>query len=340
MTEIDKIKATLSAHGYKYERNIGHGSFSSVMLCKSQKYDQTFAIKRAVKDRLTVSEYDTLISLIHPNIIRLYDSFEDESAQYLVMEYCENGTIRQKGALPYDKFIYYAKPILEALAYCHSKKIAHRDIKPENIFIDKYDHVKLADFGFSKQFDVSQPKTKEKCGSLMYLAPEMLQSREICPFKADIWALGITFFVMATGNFPFTCNNVEDLKKLIFFSDLNFASYNVDARIKFLVNKMATVNLQNRPTAEKLLGLPMFQSSFPSKNILLSEKYRKHSFSNGYRTPFTLTTPNMTENHQFSSDVEDNSKRVPLSNILSYRGISMYPQVQRNNRRFQPLRPA
>ena len=339
MIEVGKVQATLSSHGYNYEKYLGKGSFSSVILCKSHKYNHSFAIKRAIKNRLTASEYDTLISLIHPNIIRLYDSFEDDEAQYLVMEYCSNGTVREKGALSYEKFVSYAKQILEALAYCHSKKIAHRDIKPENIF-DQYDHIKLADFGFSKQFQ-NEPKTKEKCGSLMYLAPEMLQNHDICPFKADIWALGITFFVMATGSFPFVCNTVEDLKKLIFFSDLDFSRYQIDQRIRFLIKKMATLHLNDRPTAEKLLKLPMFSSVTPVKNILLTEKARKHSFSNGYRTPFTLTSnssSNFIEKNQYCSDGDDNSKRPPLPNILSYRGINLYPQIQRSTRRFS-LKP-
>lgn len=134
------------------------------------------------------------------------------------------------------------------------------------------------------------------------------------------------------------------LKKLISFSDLDFSKYSVDPSIRFLISKMAPINLVNRPTAEKLLTLPMFSPKIGSKNILLSEKYRKHSFSNGYRTPFTLcpsaTSPNMIENSQFCSNGEENQKRVPLTNILSYRGINIYPQIQRGNRRFQPLRPS
>lgn len=127
-------------------------------------------------------------------IIKLYDSFDDEIYKYLVMEYCSNGTILQKGKLTYDKFVHYSKQILEAISFIHSKKIAHRDIKPENIFIDQYDHVKLSNFVMAKEFQCDE-KPHEKFGSYLQLAPEMIQNHEICPFKADIWALGITFFI-------------------------------------------------------------------------------------------------------------------------------------------------
>lgn len=334
MIEVEQIQETLSSHGYDYKKYLGEGSFSNVVLCQSQKYKDYFAVKRAVKNRLTASEYNTLISLIHPNIIRLYDSFDDKEAQYLVMEYCSNGTLFQKGALPYEKFVCYAKEILEALAYCHSLKIAHRDIKPENIFIDKYDHIKLADFGMSKQFEY-EGKTKEKCGSLMYIAPEMLRNDEFCPFKADIWALGITFFFMATGRHAFQCTSREELKKMIFFGDLNFLDFPIDQRIRFLITKMTTLDLKSRPTAEKLLKLPMFSSTSTLKSLILTDKSKKHSFSAGYCTPFNLDSVRSGRlDNGFKSADDDIARQVPMSNIHSYRGINLYPQIQRNNRRF------
>lgn len=253
------IDETLSLHGYEYKDFLGKGGFSSVFLCQSQKYHQYFAVKRSRIHRLTEDEYNFLVTLNHPNIIRLYGSFHDEFAHYLVMEYCPNGTMKDKANLPYEKFVYYSKQILEAIAFCHSNNVAHRDIKPENIFLDRYDHVKLADFGMAKCFNLNT-KSSEKCGSLLYLAPEMLQYQEICPFKADIWALGITFFFMATGKYPFPHTNTEELKSLIFIGFINFDQYDIHPKIRYLLQKMLIKDHNYRLTARKLLELPVFHS--------------------------------------------------------------------------------
>ena len=169
MLNLESIKEVLSQHGYEYISFLGEGSFSSVFLCKSKKYNHTFAVKRSTTQQVTLLEYDNLMSLNHPNIIKLYDAFNDDSCQYLVMEYCSNGTIFQKGCLTYDKFVYYAKQILEALAFCHSNNIVHRDIKPENILLDQFDRIKLADFGLSKQFDISDESFQQLSSLLIIL---------------------------------------------------------------------------------------------------------------------------------------------------------------------------
>ena len=224
--EIEQAKQTIIEHGYEYKKIIGKGGFSNVYLCHSQKYNQDFAIKQAKKNKITRYEFNMLVSLNHPNIIKLYDFFEDDSSQYLVMEYCPNGTILQKGKLSYGEFIYYSKQVLDALEYCHSNKIAHRDIKPENILIDDYNNVKLADFGFAKNFD-EYSKSEEKCGTIKYFSPEMFLDKE--------------------------------LKQSILIGELDFFENKVDQRIQNLIIKMAQIKPSLRPTAKKLLNSQIFQ---------------------------------------------------------------------------------
>lgn len=250
-------KKTLSQNGYEYVQEIGSGAYSSVLLCKNLKYNQLFAVKKVAKHQMSAQEYEALVKLDHPNIIKLFSTFQDEESEYLVMEYCSNGTLSRKGKIDYTTFIFYAKQILEALAYCHSKQIAHRDIKPENILLDQYNYPKLADFGLSKSFSKEVTST-EKCGTLIYCAPETLIQNEISPFKADIWALGITFFVFATGKLPFQYKTREELIELISVGKLNYTDIKIDQRIRYLINKMIEKNPEQRPTAEKLLNLPIF----------------------------------------------------------------------------------
>lgn len=313
------IEETLSLHGYEYTQFLGKGGFSSVYLCQSPKYHQYFAVKRSKIHRLTEDEYNFLVTLNHPNIIRLYDSFHDEFAQYLVMEYCPNGTMKENGNLPYDKFVYYSKQVLEAIAFCHSNNVAHRDIKPDNIFLDRYNHVKLADFGMAKCFNINT-KSSEKCGSLLYLSPEMLQNREICPFKADIWALGITFFYMATGQYPFPHSNTEELKQMIYIGAIDFDQYELHPKVRYLLGKMLIKDHNNRPNARKLLELPIFQSvNSPAPNKGGNNKcisvFRTHS-------SFSLLKPKSLDasRHKFI-------KPGNINEIMTYKSGNKIPKL-------------
>lgn len=316
--EIDEIKETLLTHGYEYVKVLGNGPFSTVVLCNCKDTHQQVAVKREFKREISAYESDALNSLNHAHIITLYNSFTDDNYQYLVMEYCPNGTMHDKTNLSYNSFVYYAKQILEAISYCHSNKIAHRDIKPDNIFIDEYNHIKLADFGFAKQFD-DDMKSTEKCGSLNFLSPEILQSQEVCPFKADVWALGVTFFYMISGTNPFKGKTRKDLKQSIIYSEIDFSQYNFDTKIKFLLSKMLAKKPKNRPTIENLLSFNIFSSNLQKKTTMPTGFGRRNSYTTGF---VTLTFD--SNDFSFNSD-NKNLQKDPLS----YKNINFYPNIQR-----------
>lgn len=347
MTDIPYIKDFFYQHGYKYIDLIGEGSFATVFLCHCLKYNNLFAIKRVLKDEVVDHEIKSLISLIHPYIVKLYNTFSDENHQYLVMEYCPNGTLKQKSNLDYNKFIFYAKQILEVIEYCHSQNIAHRDIKPDNIFIDQYNHIKLGDFGLSHQFE-NEKYTNKKCGSLIYCAPEILEAGEVDPFKTDIWALGITFFYMITGTFPYpNCSN-EKLRMLISTCQLNFSEFNIDPSIKSLIMKMTSKNVLFRPTAQKLLKLPIFnplvQTKFSRRFSPNSKNFYKSKFSSSISLALASfatgshdvisTDDTNTDNTNNEIEIEnesDNGKRYKISKIHSLRSCDFFLNVSKNN---------
>lgn len=327
MDNIEQVKQILLEHGYEYKQILGQGGFSCVLLCHSLKYKFDFAVKRTAKNRLTIDEYNTLIALNHPHIIKLYDAFEDESSQYLVMEYCQNGTIKQKEKLNYEQFIYYARQLLDALSYCHLNKIAHRDIKPENILFDRYENCKLADFGIAKYFDID--KSDEKCGTIRYFAPEMFQNEEICPFKADIWALGITFFCMATGRYPFQHKSKRDLKQNILIGELNFSKYNVDKRIRFLILKMVQVNPNLRQSPDKLLSLSMF-----------SQSTKKLTSPLDHRNKHITSTRSMTFDAEMNSISNEYSQgSTHYTSLNSCKCISLFHSTTKTDKHYPTRKP-
>lgn len=319
MSKLQKIQETLEQHGYEFKKIIGSGSFSNIMLCQSKKYQQDFAIKRTSKYRITESEYNTIKSLDHPNIIKLYDEFEDDCAQYLVMEYCSNGTLKQKKKISEEKFIYYAKQILSAVSYCHSKNIAHRDIKPDNIFIDQYDKIKLADFGYAKKLNYNE-ESNELCGSLRCFSPEKLSSPSFCPFKADIWAIGITFYYMITGCFPFEAKYPEELKHYIIYDFIDFGILDIDSKIKYIIAKAVTKNPKLRPTAEELHKITLFSSKDDFSKKVLKNVYNPNIYS----------SPKINNNENVEK--KDNTY-ISHNNVKSFRFINNIRKPIRINHR-------
>ncbi|KAK5064739.1 hypothetical protein LTR84_000573 [Exophiala bonariae] len=142
----------------------------------------------------------------HPNIINLYDIWENRGELYLVLEYVEGGElfdyVSGNGALPEGEAVRLYRQIVAGLSYCHRFNICHRDLKPENLLLDSNRNIKLADFGMA----ALQPEGKwlnTSCGSPHYAAPEVVNGQQYRGDKADIWSTGIILFAMLNGFLPF-----------------------------------------------------------------------------------------------------------------------------------------
>lgn len=150
-------------------------------------------------------EIDIMKQLDHPNIIKLYETFEDTRNVYLVMEICEGGElfdrIIEKGQFSEAEARHIFTQIMHALNYCHKNKICHRDLKPENfLLLTKADDspLKMIDFGLSKFFDMKESakalSMTTKAGTPYYISPEVLKGDydESC----DIWSAGYLFSII------------------------------------------------------------------------------------------------------------------------------------------------
>ncbi|KAJ4369149.1 serine/threonine-protein kinase gin4 [Neocucurbitaria cava] len=166
--------------------------------------------------------------LDHPNIVRLYDIWENHNELYLIMEFVEGGElfsyIHEQGGLIEIHTVHIFRQIIAALIYCHRINIHHRDLKPENILLDRDTMtVKLVDFGMAA-LQPTGKKLTTPCGSPHYAAPEVIRTVSYDGAKADVWSCGVILYVLLTGTPPFNYSG-EDRHLKNLFQDIAAAKY-------------------------------------------------------------------------------------------------------------------
>lgn len=153
--------------------------------------------------------------LTHPNIVTVYEAEEDNGRYFIVMEYLEGETLRDRlqreGKVPLEEAIEIVEQVLEALIEAHSKGVIHRDIKPENIHLLPDGWVKLTDFGIARlKFEPSLTIDGQIFGTPSYMSPEQIMGHEIDE-RSDLFSVGIVFYEMLTGVKPFTGDSVVSI---------------------------------------------------------------------------------------------------------------------------------
>lgn len=198
---------------YEIIGRVGAGGMSDVYKAKDHKLNRNVAIKvlkkEYSKDKNFVSKFrveaQSAASLIHPNIVNVYDVGEDNGLYYIVMELIEGITlksyIQKKGRLSARETISIAIQIANGIECAHNNQIVHRDIKPQNIMISREEKVKVTDFGIARAAS-SNTINGNAMGSVHYISPEQAGGKYVDE-KSDIYSLGITMFEMITGKVPF-----------------------------------------------------------------------------------------------------------------------------------------
>eukprot|EP00999_Lentomonas_sp_LEN2_P002676 NODE_551_length_1374_cov_301.445068_g515_i0.p1 GENE.NODE_551_length_1374_cov_301.445068_g515_i0~~NODE_551_length_1374_cov_301.445068_g515_i0.p1 ORF type:complete len:308 (-),score=50.63 NODE_551_length_1374_cov_301.445068_g515_i0:123-1046(-) len=202
---------------YRIIKYINSGSLGNVYEVQHIFSLEHFAVKVIKKANLKPKETENIHreinihkQLKHPNIIQFVGHWETVDAFYIVTELCLGGDlldyVEAKAPLKEADAKKVAKAIVSALTYCRSKGVLHRDIKPENVFLgspNNFDKVKLADFGLAFQFqETEDPFLTKACGTLGYLAPEMM-CRQPYTHSADVYSFGVTMYFLLTGKLPF-----------------------------------------------------------------------------------------------------------------------------------------
>jgi serine/threonine protein kinase len=197
---------------YQLQRLLGVGGFADVYLGEHLHLGTLAAIK-ILRTKLTSEEVDVfhqearrIARLSHPHIIRVFDFDVANMTPFLVMDFAQGGTLRQrhpKGSqVPLASIISYVHQVADALQYAHDQKLVHRDIKPENMLIDQRGNILLSDFGVAAVAHSTESQTiVELAGTLPYIAPEQLQG---LPRPAsDQYSLAVVVYEWITGSRPF-----------------------------------------------------------------------------------------------------------------------------------------
>lgn len=197
---------------------LGKGGMGAVYKARQHSLDRFVAVKilppnvaqdPAFAERFT-REAKALARLNHPHIVTVHDVGRAEKLYYFVMEYVDGANLRELirgGGLTPSQALAIVPQICDALQYAHDEGIVHRDIKPENVLLDAKGRVKIADFGLAKllgadRSDVSLTGTHQVMGTLRYMAPEQVQGSRSVDHRADIYALGVVFYELLTGEVP------------------------------------------------------------------------------------------------------------------------------------------
>jgi len=274
-SSLSKFTKT-SDYKIKYEQKglLGNGAFGKVRLFRDKNIkDLKFAIKTIKKENLPkdlfsfiIDEVQILSKMDHPNIVKYYETYEDEFYINIVMEYLQGEDLfklistKKNDNFTEKDIAEIISCLLKALAYIHNQGIVHRDIKPENILFSKngnYETLKLIDFGLSTGL---KSESKYRVGSPYYMSPEIIDGNFSC--KSDIWSVGVILYVMLTGHFPFNGKNNKEVFDQIKLKTYNFKHLNrskCSDLAKDLVSKLLNKNEVKRLNVDEALNHPWFK---------------------------------------------------------------------------------
>jgi calcium-dependent protein kinase len=279
--ELNPLSNSTLSDKYILKKVLGQGKFGTVRKAiHKNNPDLVVAIKTIHKNqkvfdlKTLLREINILKVIDHPNIVKFYEFFEDESEIHIVMEFCSGGElfekIAQKGRFSEEEASKYLKKMFAAVNHLHLLGICHRDLKPQNfLFEDKSEEaeLKLIDFGLSnKSFsNVSGFKMTSLVGTPFYLAPEILQGKY--DIKCDLWSLGVTMHFMLVGDYPFKGRtNDEVFSKISSATEANMNLLEgVSPHACDLLKKLLVKNPQFRIGASEALIHPWLKNSYKNR---------------------------------------------------------------------------
>ena len=256
-------------------KELGAGSFGRVLLVQHKITQVKYAIKAIDKrNKANIQEkpyfrreIEIMYRVHHPNVVKLFGHFEDNTYCYFIMEYISGGNIYalvpKSRSIPPQQIASIMKDVISAVYFLHHMhpKIVHRDIKPENVLLDKGMVAKLTDFGWSNYMQGDIKRTTV-CGTPVYLAPEIINNQGHDE-HVDIWCIGVLLFELMAGYSPWGGDDVQTVRYNICRLKIRWPR-DMDRDAMDLISKILKYNPEERLTLRQMLAHPFFTKYFPN----------------------------------------------------------------------------
>uniref|UniRef100_A0A8D0NLC8 non-specific serine/threonine protein kinase n=1 Tax=Sus scrofa TaxID=9823 RepID=A0A8D0NLC8_PIG len=237
---------------------LGQGSYGKVFLVRKVKGSdagQLYAMKVLKKATLKVRdrvrskmERDILAEVNHPFIVKLHYAFQTEGKLYLILDFLRGGDLftrlSKEVMFTEEDVKFYLAELALALDHLHGLGIIYRDLKPENILLDEEGHIKITDFGLSKEAIDHDKRAYSFCGTIEYMAPEVVNRRGHTQ-SADWWSFGVLMFEMLTGSLPFQGKDRKETMALVLKAKLGMPQF-LSAEAQSLLRALFKRNPCNR----------------------------------------------------------------------------------------------
>ncbi|KAK2920295.1 hypothetical protein Q8A73_002499 [Channa argus] len=237
---------------------LGQGSYGKVFLVRKIRgvdRGQLYAMKVLKKATLKVRdrvrskmERDILAEVNHPFIVKLHYAFQTEGKLYLILDFLRGGDLftrlSKEVMFTEEDVKFYLAELALALDHLHSLGIIYRDLKPENILLNEEGHIKITDFGLSKEAIDHDKRAYSFCGTIEYMAPEVVNRRGHTQ-SADWWSFGVLMFEMLTGSLPFQGKDRKETMALILKAKLGMPQF-LSPEVQSLLRALFKRNPANR----------------------------------------------------------------------------------------------
>lgn len=298
---------------------LGKGGYGVVKHCKNKKDHKTYAMKiieksLIIKDNLldmVKREIKIQKSLHHPHVLKLQAYFEDNSKVYILLDYCENGSLfhymnGKRKLIEDEAFIYFFQTCI-GIDYLHKHNIIHRDLKPENLLLDGKGNIKISDFGWSAL--VANDKARNTfCGTLDYLPPEMIYNKPHS-YSADLWSIGVLLYELCHGKGAFAGDNLKVKTENIVMGNISPIDEALSYDYKDLLYSLLKIDQEKRIGFEAVFGHPWVVKYAAKFKINIQKMvYKQKDLSKSRSVSPMNRSGSILGNKDFSADYLMNSK--------------------------------
>uniref|UniRef100_A0A8D0KNS5 Death-associated protein kinase 2 n=1 Tax=Salvator merianae TaxID=96440 RepID=A0A8D0KNS5_SALMN len=301
---------------YEIGEELGSGQFAIVKKCREKttgaeyaakfiKKRQSRASRRGVRREEIEREVNILQEILHSNIIKLHDVYENKTDVVLILELVSGGELfdflAQKESLSEEEATQFIKQILDGVNYLHSKKIAHFDLKPENIMLLEKNtpipHIKLIDFGLAHEIE-DGVEFKNIFGTPEFVAPEIV-NYEPLGLAADMWSIGVITYILLSGASPFLGETKQEtlanITAVNYEFDEEFFSHTSDLAKDF-IRKLLVKDTRKRLTIQEALAHPWItpkdkcQAMVRRESVVNLENFKKQYARRRWKLTYSIVT--------------------------------------------------